>query len=241
MESMGYDMSVVGVDSCPRGWITVALDASRSDLQPRFFDRFEQILSEFSSAEVIAVDIPIGLTDGKPRACDIEARKRLGWPGMASVFPAPARSLIHHTDYREAKAESRARFGHAVTRQSFALFRKVREVDEALAPELQSRVFEVHPELSFWAMNDRSAMAFGKKTQAGIEDRLAVIAERFSGFELPTSRAEAKAMAPLAGVDDFLDAIAAAWTAQRIADGKAEFLPGTIEADERGLRMQIAL
>jgi predicted RNase H-like nuclease len=234
-------MNIVGVDSCPRGWIAVSLDTATTELVPRFFSRFVELLEAHADTPVIAVDIPIGLNDGKPRACDIDARKRLGWPGMASVFPAPARSMIGVTDYREAKEESRARFGHAVTRQSFSIYRKVAEVDAAMSPELQTRVHEVHPELSFWAMNGRNALQFGKKTQAGFEDRLELIAQQFVGFNVPADRAQAKAMAPLAGVDDLLDAIAAVWTARRIAEGSAEQFPADPESDERGLRMQIAV
>lgn len=234
-------MKVIGVDSCPRGWIAVELHTDTTELVPQFLARFAEVLTAYADADIITVDIPIGLTDGKPRACDIAARKRLGWPGMASVFPAPARSMIGMTDYKEAKAASRARFGHAVTRQSFALYRKVAEVDAALTPELQDRIHEVHPEMSFWAMNGRNSLQFGKKTQAGFEDRLKLVARHFDGFNLPANRAQAKAMAPLAAVDDLLDAIAAAWTARRIAEGTAEFLANGSEVDERGLRMDIAV
>lgn len=234
-------MNVVGIDSCPKGWIAVELDSETTELIPRFFARFAEVLDSCADASVITVDIPIGLTDGKPRACDIAARQRLGWPGMASVFPAPARSMIGITDYKEAKEQSRARYGHAVTRQTFSIFRKVAEVDAALTQELRERVHEVHPELSFWAMNGRNTLQYGKKTQAGFEDRLALLARHFAGFNVPTTRAEAKTMAPLAGVDDLLDAIAAAWTARRMLDGVAEHLPTVPEYDERGLRMEIAV
>jgi predicted RNase H-like nuclease len=39
------------------------------------------------------------------------------------------------------------------------------------------------------------------------------------------------------GRDDFIDACAAAWTAQRVFDGAAERLPSNIERDSRGLDM----
>jgi len=234
-------MQVVGVDNCPRGWIAVELNTDTTDLTTRFFGRFTDLLVAYADVPAIAVDVPIGLMDGTPRRCDIEARKRLGWPGMANIFPAPARSMIAVTDFREAKEQTRARYGHAVTRRSFSMFRQVAELDAAMTPELQNRVYEIHPDMSFWAMNGRNALQFGKKTQAGLEDRLALLAKHFVGFNVPSSRREAKALAPLAGVDDLLDAIAAAWTARRIGDGIAEYLPATPEIDERGLRMEIAI
>ena len=43
----------------------------------------------------------------------------------------------------------------------------------------------------------------------------------------------------IAAADDFLDACATAWTANRLATGRAERLPADPATDPRGLRMEI--
>jgi len=69
---------VAGVDGCPKGWIAIVLEDgrfARAELARTFAD----LLIHLTDAQVIAVDIPIGLPDGsEPRAADVEAKKRLG-------------------------------------------------------------------------------------------------------------------------------------------------------------------
>jgi predicted RNase H-like nuclease len=42
-----------------------------------------------------------------------------------------------------------------------------------MSPEKQTVVFEVHPELCFWAMNRRQPMPHAKKTGIGENNRIA--------------------------------------------------------------------
>ena len=57
--------------------------------------------------EVVAIDMPIGLSDDGARACDVAARRLLGRAG-SSVFPTPVRAVLATDDYAEARAVSRA-------------------------------------------------------------------------------------------------------------------------------------
>ena len=53
-------------------------------------------------AELLLVDIPIGLPEtGAERACDLMARRLLG-PRKSSVFPVPVRQAVHAPTYQEA-------------------------------------------------------------------------------------------------------------------------------------------
>jgi predicted RNase H-like nuclease len=63
-------------------------------LEARVFARFVDLLNAPPKAEVIAVDIPIGLTEVGARACDEHARSELGQPRGSSVFPAPLRAVF---------------------------------------------------------------------------------------------------------------------------------------------------
>ena len=138
----------VGVDGCRGGWIAVTRsgDEVRAD---RLTD-LRPLLHELRTGAVaaIAIDMPIGLLDDRPRTCDIEARKILG-PRRSSVFPAPVRSTLDAVDYAEACERSRAASGKALSKQAFNLIPKIAEVDALVRPEDQDRFVEAHPECAF--------------------------------------------------------------------------------------------
>ena len=87
------------------------------------------------------------------------------------------------------------------------------------------RIREVHPEVSFRAMNELRALRYRKKSAGGALERLELL--RAHGIEL--GELEAAASVPL---DDVLDAGAAAWSAQRVALGAARSLPDPPEQIE---------
>jgi len=232
-------MQVVGVDGCPRGWIAVVWDDTDGSWSSQVHASITEVLAAHDSAACIGIDIPIGLRDdGHARRCDVEARQLLGWPRMASVFPAPQRQLLACTTYADAAAVSRELFNTGISRQAFGIFRKVHDVDLAITPEFQQRMIEVHPEVSFSAMNDRQPLKHSKKTPAGFEERCTLLRQHVSA-SVPASRTEARVVAPYAGPDDLLDAFAVAWTARRFASGQAVRIPSQPEYDPRGLRMEI--
>jgi predicted RNase H-like nuclease len=146
-------------------------------------------------------------------------------------------------DYREACAAS---IRHSdppkkVAKQSFHLFPKIREIDALMTGELQSRVFEVHPELAFWAMNGETSLALPKKAKGrahapGLALRRSLL--RCTGFPLDLLPAAAYRTADV-GPDDLLDACACAWTARRIHEGRSIRFPANPPLDARGLRMEI--
>jgi predicted RNase H-like nuclease len=47
-----------------------------------------------------------------------------------------------------------------------------------MTPELQQRVVEVHPEVSFWAMAGKQPMQHKKRRQAGYDERAALLEEK---------------------------------------------------------------
>lgn len=230
----GWIMRVVGIDGCKHGWIAVSWDSEAKTLTPSVHVSFPEVLAAHKDAAVIAVDIPIGLNRG-PRQCDVEARKLLKWKHPA-VFPAPDPRLVHAATYGEASVLSRELTGKGLSVQTFALFPKIADVNEAMTPEMQGRIFEVHPEVSFWAMAGEP-MRHPKRKAEGIEERRRQL-QKALGIDIWT-RAEAAHLVKPAKADDVLDAIAAAWTAQRLIEGEAVHLPAEPEVDERGLRMEI--
>ena len=225
----------VGVDGCNGGWMCFTVDLHNQETSLRILPRFADVLFDYKCADVIAVDIPIGLTQHGTRTCDIEARKRLKKPRGNSVFPAPLRPILPAATYAKACQKGLRVEGKKISRQTFGILSKVREVDQLISPGIQNWVYEVHPELCFCALNGGKAMKFGKLSARGRSERLHLLSKPFPQMQTHVDQLEKK----LAGPDDLLDAAVAAWTAVRIGRKQAIHLPEKPEFDSTGLRMEI--
>jgi predicted RNase H-like nuclease len=182
---------------------------------------------------VLAVDMPIGFVDvpRPPRACEIEARRRL--PGKASsVFPTPCRPVLDCATHAEANALSKP-LGVGINQQTFQLFPKMNEVDRLLRdmPALQRIVYEAHPELAFARMNGGKPVLAKKRRPDGHAERSALLARH--GFRVDVDRL------PGAARDDILDAVACCRTATLITEGRATRLGPPDVRDRYGLPMNI--
>ncbi len=228
-------MLVVGVDGCPGGWVAMEWETEANTLTARVHWEFAGLLAAYQGAAAIGVDIPIGLAERVPRGADLAARRVLG-PRSNSVFPAPDPRLLGAAVYADALALSRELNGKGISKQSHAIFTKIAEVNGLLTPEIQTRVVEVHPEVSFWALADHP-MTQSKRSPEGFEERRALLSEAFG--QPIWDRVTARSLARPAGADDILDAVVAAWSAHRHATGAAGRLPEIPETDGRGLRMEI--
>lgn len=216
--------------------IVQATSASRLQLESvRVVPDFASVLHETAAATMVGLDMPIGLPDAAERGgrvCEREARMRLSPRRCSCVFSAPVRAALAASDYSTAlsihRNSSAASIG--LSKQVYNLFDKLRDVDAAITPLVQTRVREIHPELGFAAMN-RSVPLTPKKSAAGRAARLALL-QRF-GLAPPATPAGAKH-------DDLLDALAAAWSAARLAHDTGESLPFAAPRDAHGLLMQIS-
>lgn len=240
-------VQVAGVDGSPGGWVIVSrpVDAPGQAIV-RVAATFSEILALQPTHAVIAIDIPIGLPARAGiggRLADIEARSRLG-DRQSSVFAVPARAAVMAPDYRTACALAAAHSDppRKVSKQTFNLFPKIREVDALMTPGLQARVAECHPELAFWALNAEQPLGEPKKVksrpyEAGLALRRALL--EATGYDAGLLRDVAPLKPVRGGADDLLDAVACSWTAARIALGRAHRFPADPSVDARGLRMEI--
>ncbi len=188
--------------------------------------------------ELVAIDMPIGLSDDGVRACDVAAAQRLAGLGAAgSVFPTPVRAVLATDDYAEARAISRKHTTppRAPSAQAFQLVKAIRALDDALGDPPTDRVVEVHPELSFRALAD-GVLADNVLDRKG-SARGTI--QRLGALRAVMDVEEALASAPVGiPVIDALDACAAAWSARRVADGTGECV-GDGAVDSRGRPMRI--
>jgi predicted RNase H-like nuclease len=219
-------VAVLGVDGWRGAWVGARLTGRSVTLLA-----LEDVAAVLAvpDVELIAIDMPIGLSDDSVRACDVEARRRLTGAG-SSVFPAPVRAVLGTDDYAEARRTALASSGRSISAQAFQLVRAIRSLDDALGDPPSDRVVEVHPELAFRALSDE--VRDRKGSARGTAQRLRALREVMDVEE-------ALLAAPVGvPVIDALDACAAAWSAARLSRGEGECV-GDGATDRRGRPMRI--
>lgn len=220
--------AVTGVDGCAGGWIAVTLDVASSATVT-----VAAALEDLPLAGVTGIDMPLGLLGAGWRDADLLARRALGRRG-ATVFAIPPRPVWECETYAEASRVCRGLAGKSFSIQAWGLRRKISEADEyrrrppppdAFEGNSPVQLYEVHPELAFAAMAG-APLAESKHTRPGLAVRRALLADE--GIILPprvTGAAE----------DDLLDGAAVAWSARRIAVGRATTLTNSAQrADDGG-------
>lgn len=222
-------MIVGGADGCRSGWV-ICRRATDGSLD---IGVVKTLAEGCKGLSILAVDMPIGLTDEPVpgRACEPEARALL--PGKASsVFPTPCRPALQCLTHAEANATSR-RLGKGLNQQTFHLFPKMREIDALMRGnrKLHRIVYEAHPELAFARMNGGKPVLSKKRQPDGFAERHALLAKHGLNWR-PVAL-------PGAARDDVLDAIAVCRTAILIADGGATRLGPAKARDRYGLPMNI--
>ena len=244
------EFKAIGVDGCKSGWFCVTLSQGR---RPKWkaVEQLEDLLPYVGGSDRIFVDIPIGLlTDQSARACDIEARyklrkrtilpERIKLPSRTScVFSTPVRAVLGSENYEDAKRLNHKACGIKITRQTWAIVPKIREVDELMRRNEKAKriVREVHPELCFWALNHRVHMTKSKGEDLGFNERMRVLKAWLPEVESIVTEIQGE---KISGVrrDDIVDALAAAITA--LADPSTQrTLPRNPPRDDCELPMEM--
>ncbi len=229
--------TALGVDGCRGGWVM----AFRVDGEIQFEMRADlpSVNDALALNASVMIDMPIGLlSEGGTRHCDALARAQLRPYRSSSVFGVPAREVVRCTDYAEANALSRTLSGKGLSKQSFYLFPKIRELDSWLSqPKRKGMWHECHPEVAFACLNGGVALKESKKTEAGRAARLMLLRE-LGNVENALGRGLATYPRKEVLPDDFIDALVCLLTAERAPDRRT-VLPHVGPSDDNGLRMEI--
>lgn len=216
-------------------------DEARLSVVPRFADVTEHV----PAPTIVAVDVPIGLPERTAhggRGAENAVRPLLGGR-QSSVFSVPSRAAIYAADYGEACRVALATSDppRKVSKQLYMIAPRIREVDALVrgAPDLAARVFECHPELAFWRLNDNQPLLEPKKVNGRpYEPGLALRRRLLQRAGLSACVTET-APPPGCGPDDVLDALACSIIARRLHQGIAEPFPSPPPRDAFGLAMAI--
>jgi predicted RNase H-like nuclease len=226
---------IAGADGCKTGWLLLYEDGA--GVTAAIAPTAAHILDQHPTLEVLAIDIPIGIPAAGPRVCDQQARKLL--KGRSScVFPAPVRPTFEATSYASACDLHELADGRKLSKQAHAILPKIKEVDTLIrAHPRGSVVYEIHPEVSFAAMNDMQPLPHSKHTLLGLNQRLDLVKMEFGPEAFASVRTKHKRSQ--ASDDDILDAFAALWSARRIHSNTSNRLPPELTRDDFGVPMHI--
>jgi predicted RNase H-like nuclease len=217
------------------GWLVVGGKIQGIQLAPDLpyvAERLADVLDARPQFEVIALNAPVGLLstpEAGGRRCDQEARALLGWPRAGAILTPPTRAALAAATLEEAAALSDGLDAVTWYRMPF-----IREVDEEMAPYRQRAVYEFHPEMTFFQLNEDKPLRFAKRTNNGRAERRALLERRVPGMDRVLD-AEISRVRPW----HLLDASAGLWTSRRILAKAATRSPEDPQWDDEGLRMEI--
>jgi predicted RNase H-like nuclease len=235
--------TAVGIDGCRGGWVWCRRSPAGWD--GGIAGSIDALRPVLGTAALALIDMPIGLvTRGTDeRACDRAARALLGAPRASSVFRPPCRAALVAADYAEACAINRHFTGVALSKQTWNIAAKIRELDLALSaePGLCERLLEAHPELCFRGLTGGRAMAHNKRTPGGRAERLDVLAALDPAAVQHVGALRAGQPRGVLATDDIVDAAVLAVTAAAALRWPSvrHSLPAVPQRDALGLPMAL--
>ena len=153
---------IFGIDGCKFGWV-VAEERTKGDLSIRLIKDLNDLESISSQKVIAGIDIPLAIHKKGFRMADAEARTLLK-SRASTIFSAPALETLHSDDYTTACEINESICGKKISKQSWFLFSKIKEARTIFChAHKKIKLYEVHPELSFMAMNDMRVIELGKK------------------------------------------------------------------------------
>ena len=228
---MAAGKPVAGIDRWRGGWIIADLIDGHVAL--RTADNIATERSTLAGHSAVAIDMPIALAAHGRRSAEAELRATLG-ASSRSVFTSPTRAAVDAPTQAEATVRNRANGGPGISAQAFGLFASIQELRAALRGGAFAHWWETHPEAAFALMNDGTPLA-SKRTARGVGQRLELLRHRYPGIDHAVTTAPEKVP-----VDDVLDAVAAAWSAERIATDCATVF-GPPDRDDEGFARGIRI
>ena len=228
-----------GVDACKGGWVVAKCDTWPCKKVPvlAICPNFTSVIALTTDCKKVAVDIPIGLSWGKRiRKCDLEAKKMLSGHNTSALFYAPPRETLSAETPQDFQRLHRIARGVGAGLPVWGFLAKVREANLVMTAELQKRIVEFHPELTWFRLAGENLET--KHSQEGIAERKKVLRKFVPELERILRWKDFLGRA--AAIDDLLDALAGIAVAKDSLRGTVCKLPDKVEEiDSTGLRMGI--
>lgn len=233
-------MRVAGIDGCRAGWLAFMMCDDKCSYLLSY--DLAKLIPELN-AELIFIDIPIGLTSvGYTRNVDRLARTELKPYKTSSIFTPPCRDALHVKTYAEALELNRRVAGKGISLQSWNISAKIREADLLLRdqPNLKPSLFEAHPEICFKYLNGGAILATSKKTSEGFNERSEVLSTHNPGLLHLIEQIMGETLRKDVAKDDILDAAVLALSASYAAHHGINLVGNHAETDAMDIPVRIA-
>ncbi len=202
----------IGIDGCRGGWIAVTIDKKTKGIEAEVYPCIKDFW-QANEKQSALIDIPIGLpNDTSSRECDRRSRLLLGKGLSSRVFNPPIRPALNSLDYNSVNIVNSAATGKKISKQTYNIIPKIREVDQLLQeqPEAKHWIRESHPEVCFSALNNGAALRNSKHTYRGMKERIDLISLYLPTGESILHDLLSRFTAKTVGEDDIVDAMALA-------------------------------
>lgn len=226
----------LGLDGAAGGWVGWLIEDEH--VQALSFNDDAQLLEILPVVELSFIDIPIGLADlDHHRRCDELLRKRLK-TRKSSVFPCPTRAAVYAENYMQACDLNVEISGKKLSKQSWNICDKIRQIDTLLQNNSGFHLKESHPEFLFQYLNDDKPLHSSKKTMEGYLERMEIIRRYHPSLHSTLSRAQPGGLGKM---DDWVDAAILAIAASLALKSGLMTIPEKPTADGKGITMAIHL
>lgn len=239
---MSHSINVAGVDGCQNGWVAVWLSGGegsivRAQTLPGLMDRLD-------SADTILIDMPIGLPKNSEEAAhrpEKLARTFIPKKG-ASIFNVPSEQAAYCRSYTEANKMNRYVLGKGLSKQSYYISKKIREVDTFIKKNTGhgNKLMESHPEVCFARLDpERKPILHHKRTPLGQDKRLALL-QSYAPKVVEGVKQDLASSAALQRIaDDIIDATCLAIVALHGKKNGMHTIPDEPRKNSHGIPMQM--
>ncbi len=232
----------IGIDGIKDGWISI-IYGDDGYKETDIYRSIKELWKDNDGVDLSLIDIPIGLSssDEPSRKCDEEARKMLTPRRHQSVFSPPIRDALRADTYKDANNIQRELTGKGISKQSWNITSKIKEVDKFLRDNRDiagDKLRESHPEVCFYGVTGYPMK--NSKTQQprnAVIERTRALRPLDSEIENAVSQADDE-IGDSAEKHDIIDAFVLALTASQPKD-KLRTIPDNPPLDKEGLPMEI--
>jgi len=229
---------LIGVDGCKGGWIIASIDHGTLKIEKK--TSIEEIITDYSVFDYFLIDMVIGLPSGKEQIRPDTYARQIKKERTSTIFPVPCRQAVYAENIAEAYEENVRVLGKKFTPLTVGIMPKMRELDTFLQEheEYKNVILESHPEVCFARLNGKTVLS-KKSEYEGLVERVQILQKYLP--QLNANDLMQMAKQNRCNVDDIVDAICLAVTANLAEQGLCEVIPEEPMIDETGLKMQMVV
>ncbi len=232
------DSTCIGVDGCKGGWIIAVINHGKLYLDKQ--KEIAHIIEKYSYFDGFLIDMVIGLQSDKTHIRPDAYARRIIRERSSTIFPAPCRQAVYAGTVERKYNENVRILGKKFTPLTLGIIPKIQEVDSFLQnnPQYKNVIKESHPEVCFAQLNGKTVLS--QKNQCdGVAERILILQNFLP--EINLSIITETSIKYKCNIDDIIDAICLAVTANLMEQGKFKVIPEEPMKDEEGLLMQMII